>query len=175
MLKWITGLLLIAVCVALLPPLTHAAIDTEVGKASILRRLQNIADPTDSNATRALANPVLIAGGIVRSALTLIGLIFFILTVYGGFLYLTAGGNEETVKKARSVISRAAIGMLIVLFAGAITQFITTQITQSPTNPDAEACSRGPSYPATRIGIDYGCDEPGYTLTIPNCLCSQAL
>lgn len=142
----------------------------QTGKGAVLERLRGIAVPNDLTTENPTpnTNPVLIAGGIVRGALTLVGLIFLILTVYGGFLYLTAGGNEETVKKGKSVIVQAMIGILIVLFAGAITQFITSQI-ESPGG--TAACPRGPSYTTTTVVG--GCEAP-YTFLLPDqCVCSQ--
>lgn len=63
-------------------------------------------------------------GTITRSAMALLGVIFFALMVYGGFLWLYAGGNDEQVTKAKSIIVRALIGFIIVIFAGGITQFV---------------------------------------------------
>jgi cytochrome bd-type quinol oxidase subunit 2 len=34
--------------------------------------------------------------------------------VYGGFLYLTSGGNDEQTKKAKTIFKQVAIGMLII-------------------------------------------------------------
>lgn len=140
-----------------------------IGKATILQKLYNVA-ALPSSSTPPLHNPVLVAGTIVRGALTVIGLIFLILTVYGGALYLTAGGNEETVKKAKSILARAVIGMLIVLFAGAITQFITKQIL---TPSGDQTCITGDTYSAEWTGVDFGCERPGYTLTGTTCECTQ--
>lgn len=97
----------------------------DTGAQAVRDKLNNIAErgiglPTVSAAT--------LAGRIVRAALVLLGVIFLVLTIFGGSLYLTAGGNEEQVKKAKSVLIRAAIGLVIVLFAGAVTQFITGYI-----------------------------------------------
>lgn len=77
-----------------------------------------------------------LAGRIVRAALVLVGVIFFALMVYGGSMYLTAGGNEEQVKKSRSVLVRATIGLFIVIFAGSITQFIVGRVAR-PVVPEA--------------------------------------
>lgn len=76
---------------------------------------------------------VVLAGRIVRSALVLLGLIFFTLTIYAGVLYLTAGGNEEQIKKSTTILKRAVIGLFIVIFAGAITQFITSYLPRAVT------------------------------------------
>ncbi|GEM_PF-2745212 len=111
------------------------------------------------------ANPSLpqVAGQVVRVAITLVGLIFFALTLYGGVLYLTAGGNDEQVKRSSSTIGRAMIGLVIVLFAGAITQFVVNFLT-----PRAESSlESAPDYVDTSF---FGsCPEGyGYVWDVPD-------
>ena len=65
-----------------------------------------------------------IIGVIVSSLLLLVSIIFLSFTVYSGIQWMTAGGNEESVKKARSRVTRATIGLVIVLGAWIITSFI---------------------------------------------------
>ena len=65
---------------------------------------------------------------IVNIVYGLIGVIFFILIIYGGILWMTAGGKDEQVKKAQNIIQRSAIGLFIVVLAYAITYFILKQI-----------------------------------------------
>lgn len=94
-----------------------------------MQRLENIGGKSgfaDSGVPTDTAGEVLPAylGAITRGAMVLLGVIFFALMVYGGFLWLYAGGNDEQVTKAKSIIIRALIGFLIVIFAGGITQFI---------------------------------------------------
>jgi len=64
------------------------------------------------------------AGGIVGAFLGLLGVIFIILIIYGGFLWMTAGGEEERITKARRTISRSIIGLLILASSFMIWQFI---------------------------------------------------
>ena len=95
----------------------------------ILGKLKSVAGPEGAgfeiyNPTNPSLFLPLYLGLIVRAALTLLGVIFFALTIYGGFLWLYAGGNEEQVKKAKAIITRAIIGLIITLFAGGITQFV---------------------------------------------------
>jgi len=63
---------------------------------------------------------------IVQWVLTLLGLIAVIMILYGGFVWLTAGGNEEKVASAKKVISAAIIGLIIVLLAWAIVTFVVS-------------------------------------------------
>ena len=65
-----------------------------------------------------------IVANIVNIVYGLIGVIFFILIIYGGILWMTAGGKDEQVKKAQNIIQRSAIGLFIVVLAYAITYFI---------------------------------------------------
>ena len=74
--------------------------------------------------TRYGTSPTVIAGNVIGAGLSMIGVLFFILMVYGGILWMTARGNEETTKKALNTIIAASIGMVIVLASYAITSFV---------------------------------------------------
>ena len=63
-------------------------------------------------------------GKIIGAGLSFIGILFFILVIYGGYLWMTAQGNEEQVGKAISVVTQAAIGLIIVAAAYLITRFL---------------------------------------------------
>jgi hypothetical protein len=51
-----------------------------------------------------------------------------IMILVAGFTYITAGGNAEDTKNARSRIIYAAVGMAVIAFAWTITRFITDKI-----------------------------------------------
>lgn len=61
---------------------------------------------------------------VIRSILGLLGVIFLVLMIYGGFLWMTAKGNEQQVEKAKNLITAAIIGVIIVLSSYAISVFI---------------------------------------------------
>ncbi len=63
-------------------------------------------------------------GLIIQTALSLLGVLFIILIIYGGIIWLTAAGNEESVKKAVSTIKHAFIGLVIVLLAYIVSIFV---------------------------------------------------
>lgn len=69
-----------------------------------------------------------IVGTVIQAALLLTGIIFLVLMVYGGFLWMTARGNDDQVTKARNVIISAIIGIVVVVSAYAITTFVTTRL-----------------------------------------------
>jgi hypothetical protein len=63
---------------------------------------------------------------IIQYVLGFLGIIFLILIITGGYQWMTAGGNEETIAKAKKRIINATIGIVIVLAAYVITDFIFT-------------------------------------------------
>lgn len=69
-------------------------------------------------------DPRVIAAIIIRSALALIGIVFVVLTLYAGWLWMTAGGEEEKISKAKKLLSNGVIGLAIILSAYSITYFI---------------------------------------------------
>jgi len=65
---------------------------------------------------------------IIKVVLGFLATIFLVLIVIAGFQWMTAGGNEEQIKSARSRMVNAIIGLVIVLMAYAITYFIFQQL-----------------------------------------------
>lgn len=63
-------------------------------------------------------------GRLIGIAFSLVGVIFFLLLLYGGFLWMTARGNEENVKKARDLLTAAIIGLIIVVAGYTISSFV---------------------------------------------------
>jgi hypothetical protein len=68
-------------------------------------------------------------GKIIGTGLSFIGVIFFVLMIYGGIIWMTARGNDQQVQKAKGIMESAIIGLIIVLSAYAITAFIGDQLT----------------------------------------------
>jgi hypothetical protein len=64
-------------------------------------------------------------GDIISTILGFVGIFFLILMIYGGLMWMTAGGKEEQLGKAKKVITSAVIGMIVVFSAYAITYFVT--------------------------------------------------
>ena len=65
-----------------------------------------------------------VVGGYIQGALALLGVIFLVLLVYGGYVWMTAHGNEEKVMTAKQLIIAAVIGLLIVVAAYAVTYYL---------------------------------------------------
>ena len=75
-----------------------------------------------------------VVGGVVDIVLSILGIVFFILIFYSGFNWMTARGNSEKVEKSKETIEAAAIGLIIVLAAYAITNFVFDNLAGSGTD-----------------------------------------
>ncbi len=69
-----------------------------------------------------------IVAKIIQAFLGLLGIIFLVLIIYAGFLWMTAQGDEEKVKKAKEILQRAVIGLVIIVSAYAITYFVFSNL-----------------------------------------------
>jgi len=69
-----------------------------------------------------------VAGTIISAFLSFLGIIFVILVIYGGYLWMTARGNEEQVNKAKDTLQKAIIGLIIILSSYGIWFFLWTEL-----------------------------------------------
>ena len=95
-------------------------------------------DPIDANLTAVgeqtgltARDPRAIVGTIIKAALGLLGAVAICLVLYGGFLYMTAGGEEAKGGKAKKVLINATIGAVIILASYSIVSFIFKAITDA--------------------------------------------
>jgi len=65
-----------------------------------------------------------VVGKIINSFLFLLGTLFMILILYGGYSWMTSFGAQDKVKKAKDLIIDAVIGLAIILTSYAITSFV---------------------------------------------------
>jgi len=65
---------------------------------------------------------------IINVAMGLLGVVAVLIILLGGFKWMTAGGNDEKVKEARKLIISGIIGLVIILCAYAIANFVVGSI-----------------------------------------------
>lgn len=112
-------------------------------------------------------DPRVIAARIIQIALGFIGIIAVGIIIYGGWLWMTSGGNEEKILTAKRVLRDAIIGLIIILSAFAIVSFIISKLLGSMIYPPAPPVPPGP--PPGGLGALGACSiesvypEPGQT------------
>lgn len=68
-------------------------------------------------------------GLVIRGALGIVGAIFLILIVYGGFLWMISEGDNTKVSAARGYIFHSILGLVITLSAYALTDVVISIFT----------------------------------------------
>jgi len=61
---------------------------------------------------------------VIRIGMTAVAIIAVGVLVYGGFLYITAAGNEDQAKKAKMLVAYAVIGLLLIGVAAIVVNVV---------------------------------------------------
>jgi hypothetical protein len=72
-------------------------------------------------------------GRLINVALGFLGIVAVIIILYGGFRWMTAGGNDEKVGEAKRLIIAGIIGLAIILASYAITTFVLQSLIDATT------------------------------------------
>lgn len=81
-------------------------------------------------------DPRAIAGRIINVFLASLGVIALGLIIYGGFLWMTAGGEQEKVDRAKRLLTQAVIGLAIILSSWAIASFVLSRLVAATTGKE---------------------------------------
>lgn len=65
---------------------------------------------------------------VIRIALSFLGIVAVLIVLWGGILWMTAAGDDGKVEVAKKVLFSGLIGLIIILSAFAITQFVVNQL-----------------------------------------------
>ncbi len=71
-----------------------------------------------------------ITSTFIKTFLGLLGIIFIILIVYAGYIWMMAQGNEEDIEKAKKIIRNSIIGLIIIIAAYSITYFVFSSLAE---------------------------------------------
>ncbi|HYH75069.1 MAG TPA: pilin [Candidatus Saccharimonadales bacterium] len=61
----------------------------------------------------------------------IVGIVSVIMIIYGGFRYVTSGGDSGNVSSAKNTIIYAVIGLVVVALAQFIVQFVLDKVTSA--------------------------------------------
>lgn len=80
--------------------------------------------PTAGNAAYGGSAPqmsiLLVVQTILTGVFSILGVVFLLLIVYAGFLWMTAMGQSKKVDKAKDILIQSTIGLVVILSAYAI-------------------------------------------------------
>ena len=72
-----------------------------------------------------------LAANLIQIVLGFVGIIFLVIIIWSGFQWMTSGGNEQKVTAAKNHMTAAAIGLIIIVAAYAITYYITSYVLEA--------------------------------------------
>jgi len=70
---------------------------------------------------------------LINVIMGFLGIVAVIIILLGGFMWMTAGGNDEKIGKAKKLIIAGIIGLIIVISAYAIATFVVGSILNATT------------------------------------------
>lgn len=75
---------------------------------------------------------------MIRILMGLLGIIAVVIIMYGGFTWMTAGGNDERVGEAKKWIMSGVIGLAIILSSFAIASFVINSLVNATVLGDGD-------------------------------------
>lgn len=87
-----------------------------------------LTDQVQTNTGLASTDIRLVVANIIRVAFGLLGVVFLIIVLYAGFVWMTAGGNDEKIASAKKIMFNGIIGMAVMLSAYAIVSFVISKL-----------------------------------------------
>ncbi len=141
--RFASSLMVIAALGGLMMPLAQPAMaqsnNTQqlLPQDFLLLRLPLLRSTSDQSFFQLLAN-------IISFLLLVAGIIAFFYVLYGGFMYLTSGGDQTGAQKGRTMIANALIGIVIIFLSYALVRFFVSRLNNEGQNgPNSGFTSTG--------------------------------
>ncbi len=74
---------------------------------------------------------------IINVAMGLLGIVAVVIILLGGFKWMTAGGSDDGVTAAKKLIVSGVIGLVIIITAYAIAQFVLESLIEATTETNS--------------------------------------
>jgi len=120
--KWARNLIALTILSVLFVPLA-GALALEVG----LEEVEETLELGERDLVPTIAS-------IINVAMGLLGIVAVVIILYGGFTWMTAGGNEDNVSKAQKIIVAGIIGLALILASWAIAKFVVQSLVTATTS-----------------------------------------
>jgi len=114
-------------------PLLVSAQTTGIG-SQINSNLQSVGTGAGFKSEAETGGLPKLIGTIINIFLGILGVFFVILIVYAGYTWMSSFGSSEKVKKAKDLIVDAIIGLVILLAAYAISNFVVSALVKATVN-----------------------------------------
>jgi len=120
MLKKYSLSLMIIVIVCFLFPTTLKA---QLLSPDLSKKIEDSAYATGKDSF-TVSDPGVVIATVIKAFLSLLGIIFIVLVLIAGYNWMTAQGDEAKVTSSKKTLTRAVIGLLIIIAAYSLTHFV---------------------------------------------------
>lgn len=130
--QFVTILGLFCVLAFLSSPVANAQINDALlgNKSETKTLLENL-----SGGYGNIVQPGALVYNIIAVVLGFLGIACVVMMMYGGFLWITAAGEEDKAKKGTTILFQATVGAIIVFAAYTVTYFVLVQLSTVVTTP----------------------------------------
>jgi hypothetical protein len=129
--KWVTGAAVAAIL--LISPLALLQPAQAVNTTNDLWGGAGNAEKVQSNTGLGNNDPRLIMASVIKIFLGFLGIIAVVLILLAGFKYMRAGGESGEAEEAMNQLKAAVIGLIIILAAYGIANFILNSVLTATT------------------------------------------
>ena len=124
--KLLSLLILFIMSFALVSTVGAATLKSTILEGDEMKKVSTDVYDANNNTPKQSIEDIIVV--IINSVLGLLGVIFLIIIIYAGFLWMTAGGNDEQVGKAKKLLINSIIGVVIIVGAYAISYFVLSAV-----------------------------------------------
>ena len=121
-------LALIAVVVSCFLLTNNALGATDTAKEKFTSGLESSATQAGLAETSGEAGLTNIITSVIGGLLYFAATILLVFIIWGGYMWMTAGGNEQQVEKGQKYIKNAVIGYIIIAASYLIVQLVSTEL-----------------------------------------------
>lgn len=94
------------------------------------------ATPIDGGSPVEIGNPLgdniktpqQLIGRIINTALGLVGSLALLMFIYGGFMWMTAAGNDDRIKKGKETLTWATLGLIVIFSSYALVSYLIKNV-----------------------------------------------
>jgi hypothetical protein len=81
----------------------------------LLNQLQTAGETGAGYSAKGRTDPYSFITKIIQAVMSILGVVFLALTVYGGYVWMLARGNEQDIERAKKIITAGVVGLAIIL------------------------------------------------------------
>lgn len=127
--KLLISLFFLTISFVLVTAQVYGADTVATGPRSIVDNLKTAGDAAQYDTSKnQVTDYADLVGQVIGAFFAILGIIFLGFIIYGGWMWMSARGEEQRVTEAKAIMRNAVIGVIILVGAYAITFFVLTAL-----------------------------------------------